>query len=299
MKKLTAAALVIAILGAALPPESTLTQAAAQETAQSDKTTIRLATVRTPRDGGLLDELIATFESRTSYRVEVNVGKLVYEDAKAGKADVILSHFGHAHLGVEPFVQEGYGLWPEAVLSSRDGFIIPEGDPAKVAGLTDPVEIFRRIAESRSPFIMNKDASHNYAVETLWHAAGSPDRDGWYLDLDVKNVKVAEAAANKNAYSVWGATAFKDWQEKTGDTQLSMVLPDGPIMSRLIVADVVNPERFPEANVEGAKAFVRFLLEPETQAQIAAFKSDRFSAPPFLPAGRNNVDESIASGSRK
>lgn len=43
MKKLTAAALAIAILGAALPPESTLTQAAAQETAQSDKTTIRTA----------------------------------------------------------------------------------------------------------------------------------------------------------------------------------------------------------------------------------------------------------------
>ena len=167
--------------------------------------------------------------------------RLATDDAKAGKADVILSHFGHAHLGVEPFVQEGYGLWPEAVLSSRDGFIIPEGDPAKVA----------------------------------------------------------EAAASKNAYSVWGATAFKDWQEKTGDTQLSMVLPDGPIMSRLMVAGVVNPERFPQAKVEGAKAFVRFRLEPETQAQIATFTSDRFSAPPVLPAGGNNVDESIASGSRK
>ncbi|MGF6176928.1 substrate-binding domain-containing protein [Ensifer sp. 4252] len=296
MKRLTISAFVFAILGAVSLAESSWAQSATQA-AQQDKTTVRLATVRTPRDGGLLDELIARFESRTDYRVEVSVGKLVYEDAKAGKVDVVLSHFGHSHLGVEPFVQEGYGLWPQAVLSSRDGFIIPKGDPAKVAGLTDPVEILRRIAESRSTFIANDDESHNYAVETLWHAAGSPDREGWYVDLDAKNSKVAELAASKNAYSVWGATAFKDWQDKTGDTQLSMVLPDGPVMSRLMVADVVNPERFPEANVEGAKAFVQFLLEPETQAQIAAFKSDRFPAAPFLPAGRNNVDGAISSGS--
>lgn len=299
MKKLTISAIVGAIFGAILASESTFAQTAIQETTQPEKTIVRLATVRTPRDGGLLDELIASFESRTKYRIEVNVGKMVYEDAKAGKADVVLSHFGHSHLGVEPFVQEGYGLWPQAVLFSRDGFIIPKGDPAKVAGLTDPVEIFWRIAESRSPFIANDDESHNYAVETLWHAAGSPDRAGWYLDLDVKNSKVAEQAVSKNAYSVWGATAFKDWQNKSGDTQLSMVLPDSPIMSRLMVADIVNPERFPQANVEGAKAFVQFLLAPETQAQIAAFKSDKYPAPPFLPAGRSNVDESLSSGSSK
>jgi len=45
----------------------------------------------------------------------------------------------------------------------------------------------------------------------------------------------------------------------------------------------VNPEKFGKVNSEGGKAFVEFMIAPETQKIIGEFGKDKFGSPLFFP----------------
>jgi tungstate transport system substrate-binding protein len=47
---------------------------------------------------------------------------------------------------------------------------------------------------------------------------------------------------------------------------------------------VVNPEKGNHVNVDGARAFADFVIEPLTQEMIATFGVDEFGQPLFFPA---------------
>src|SRR4051812_35627749 len=73
------------------------------------KGSIRVAAVITPESSGLLRELLADFEKQTGYTVTVDSRQDVYGLARDGKADLVLSHYGHG--GTEEFCAEGLGGW--------------------------------------------------------------------------------------------------------------------------------------------------------------------------------------------
>jgi tungstate transport system substrate-binding protein len=267
------------------------------QTAPTASKIVHLFAVRTEFDSGLLDGLLSDFQAKTGYQVERSSGKDTYEVlAKAGKVDVILSHYRHDGLGA--FVTQGYGLWPEPVMANVTAFLAPPGDPAHIKGLTDGIEMFRRIAAAKVPFIVNGDANSRYLLETLWNAAGRPDRQGWYKDFGIGGIDTAKRAAAENAYATWGVTAFIDAQ-KTDNLPLDLVIPIDSLMQRIMVCVVSNPAKVPHANVAGAKAFQRYLLLPETQARIAAFRYAGITLPVFLPAGRNNEDAVLQAVTEK
>src|SRR5919199_1759601 len=118
-------------------------------TSPGDETTIpatslvRLSSVVTPQDGGLYDDLLPDFERQTGYRVELTTGEDVYGPARNGRADVVLSHYGHE--GAQAFVQDGFGRWPQSVFFNQHALLGTPSDPAQVRDLTDVVEAFRRI----------------------------------------------------------------------------------------------------------------------------------------------------------
>jgi tungstate transport system substrate-binding protein len=133
---------------------------------------VRLSSVVTPQDGGLYDDLLPDFERQTGYQVEVTMGEDVYGPARNGQADVVLSHYGHED--AQTFVQDGLGQWPQTVFFNQHTLLGPPSDPARVQGLTDLVEAFRRIAQTRSPFVVNNTEGIKYLTDVLWEAAGSP-----------------------------------------------------------------------------------------------------------------------------
>lgn len=255
--------------------------------------TIRLAAVRTVFDGGLFTKLIDDFQKKTGYSVQVYVGRDPYEQAKTGRADVVFSHFRHA--GVGAFVSDGFGLWPVPVAANVTAFLVPPGDPARVRNLSDPPEIFRKIAHAKSPFVINGDPNTRYLIDTLWHAAGRPDKDQWYMDLRVEGENAAKLATEKQAYSIWGVTAFLKWQE-TSRSPLQLVIPSDSLMQRVMVCVVVNPKKFPKTNIAGATALEQYLRAPQTQALIHAFRIPGIAQPVFLPAGRNNENSVLEPG---
>jgi len=264
--------------------------AGAGEPMQSKKDIVRLAVVITPESSGLLRQLLADFEKQTGHKVAVDSRQDVFELARDGKADLVLAHYGHR--GTEDFCAEGLGLWPRPVFSNQAALIGPSTDPAKVAGSRDAVEAFRRIAQAKAAFIVNNGPSQKYLADVLWQAAGKPDRADWYRDSGLRNQAATkdaiEAAVKGKGYTLWGLVPFLKYQEEHPDCGMKALVTDDPLFQRLMVTVVVHPERIKGIHVAGAKALQRFLIAPETQARIRAFRVPGFDGPVWWPAGRDN-----------
>jgi tungstate transport system substrate-binding protein len=265
-------------------------QQVTRPTTGEDQNVVRLSTVKTIQDGGLLDVLVADFEKKFPYRIAVYTGEDVYQQARDGKADLVFSHWGHK--AAQAFMQDGLGEWPQAVLSNSAAFIVPLDDPADVATATDPVQAFERIAQSKSRFIVNNIDGVRYFTEVLWNAAGKPDKTGWYIDTGLAKAQAIDAAAKTNAYTIWGATPFLRYQ-KANNLALKVVPMRDSSMQRLMVSVMVNPAKIPGVNVAGAKAFQAYLLDPATQAMIRAFRIPGIDQPLFWPQGRTNASAAL------
>src|SRR5262245_935127 len=97
--------------------------AAGADPVHSKKDIVRLAVVITPESSGLLRQLLADFEKQTGHKVGVDSRQDVFELAREGKADLVLSHYGH--FGTEEFCADGLGLWPRPVFSNQAAMIGP------------------------------------------------------------------------------------------------------------------------------------------------------------------------------
>jgi tungstate transport system substrate-binding protein len=249
---------------------------------------VRLSSVRTPRDGGLYDDLLRNFEQKTGYQVELTAQSesAVYDLARDGGADVVISHYGHE--SAQAFVEDGFGQWPQPVFFNQLALLGVPSDPARVKGLSDLAEAFRRIAQTQSPFIVNDLEGVKYLGEILWNSAGRPDKEGWYLDQDWAKQDAIEAAAQQGGYVIWGLTPFLRTQQQHSVDLQPLVLGD-PLLQRIMVSIAVDPDKVSEVNTEGVTAFQQYLLDPITQARIRDFRLPGIDQQIWWPAGRNNA----------
>jgi tungstate transport system substrate-binding protein len=173
------------------------------------------------------------------------------------------------------------------VFSNQAVLIGPESDPAKIKGLSDATLAFRRIAEAKAPFIANSIDGIQYLESLLWESAGNPARGDWYHDPGIEKADVVQLAEEKQGYFLWGAYPFLRHRNNFGSNLEIMVSAD-PILQRVMVAIMVNPNKIQSANFTGAERFLDYLLDPATQARIAAFRSDGMDAQLWWPAARHN-----------
>ena len=245
---------------------------------------VRLALVNVPDE--LLRPLLPDFQKQTGIRADiVYTGNDPFAVAREGKADLVISHYGHE--GVEPFVAEGLGLWPHPVFANQMVLLGPPRDPARVRGLTNAAEAFRRIAASKSRFLANDTAGAKYLEEILWTSAGVAEKGDWYLDLKSQGPQAARDAAQKGAYVLWGLPPFLRLKRQ-GPLDLEPLVVQDSILQRIMVAVVVNAKKVPGVNADGARAFQDFLIAPATQARIRAFRYPDFDQQAWWPAGRHN-----------
>jgi tungstate transport system substrate-binding protein len=248
---------------------------------------LRLYSVVTAIEGGLYGDLLPDFERQTGYQVKLS-GRSpdVYGPARAGKADVVISHYGHKN--AESFVLDGFGAWPETVFFNPMALLGPPSDPAQVRGLTDVADAFGRIATTKSPFVVNNIEGVKYLGEILWNAAGRPERTGWYQDRGLRERDAITSAAQQSGYTFWGLTPFLTAQQRNPLGIEPMVLED-PLLQRIMVSIRVMPKRVSGINTRGAAAFQQYLLEPSTQARIRAFRYPGIDQQIWWPAGRDNA----------
>lgn len=254
----------------------------------ADTKAVRVAVVNTPQFSGLMESLAADFSAKSGTHIEIYGGSDVYERARAGQADLVISHYGKSE--VERFVLDGYGTWPRMVFSNQAVIAGPKSDPAKIAGLTSASEALRRIADTRAPFVANAIPGMQYIFDLAWQQAGRPSKDGWLIATDEGKGRAVTLAEEKQAYVMWGALPFLRFKQKH-NSQLEILVSADPILQRVMAAIVVKPDKVEGVNAQGAEQFVSYLLEAETQAKIAAFRSPGSDLQLWWPAARNNATE--------
>jgi len=236
-----------------------------------DTPRIRLATTTSTDDSGLLDFLLPPFEAREGVKVDriaVGTGRALAL-ARRGDADIILVH---ARAREDAFVTEGWGVDRRDVMWNDFVIAGPAEDPAGVEGATDASDALRRIAAARAKFISRGDDSGTHTRELdLWKAAGITPAWPGYKEagqgmgpcLTIADQARGYVLTDRGTYLAFGARV-----------DLEALVEGDPALRNPYGAILVNPERHPHVNADGARRLLDYLTSPEGQAKIAAFRVD-------------------------
>jgi tungstate transport system substrate-binding protein len=255
---------------------------------------VRLQSVPIPFDSGLMTDLLADFEKTTGYHVQVNTSDSPYTFARQGAADLVLSHYGHDQ--VDDFMADGLGLWPRMAFASQSVLIGSPTDPAGITSTQDAVDAFRRIAATKSRFVLNNADAEKYLEQLLYEGAGEPDRTGWYVDNGASGQQAIQAAQQSNGYTTWGLIPFLKFKAMTNSPVQAFVFDD-PLLQRAMMTVIVNPDKIAGVNVAGALALQRYLSLPSTQMRIRAFRSAGIDRQVFWPAAYDNTKSYVVDQS--
>jgi tungstate transport system substrate-binding protein len=238
-----------------------------------DKSIVVASTTST-RDSGLFGRILPLFKAKTGIDVKVvalGTGQAL-DTARRGDADVV---FVHAKSAEEKFLAEGYGVKRYPVMYNDFVLIGPKSDPAGVSGGKDVVAAFEAIKAKAAPFISRGDRSGtNIAELKIWKAAGidiAGEKGSWYKAIGQGMGAALNTAAADNAYVLSDRGTWLSFKNK-GDLVI-VVQGDKRLFNQYGVM-LVNPQKFPHVKKELGQQFIDWLISPEGQQAIAAYKID-------------------------
>ena len=254
----------------------------------ADKNII-LATTTSTQDSGLLDVLIPVFEKKTGYFVKtISVGSgQAMAMGQKGEADVLLVHSPDAE---KKLVADGYGVNRWLVMHNDFIVVGPPADPAKVKGMKDTVEVFKKIASTKNLFMSRGDNSGTHAKEkAIWKVAGvNYEGEKWYQQTGLGMGQTLNVASEKNAYTLADRGTYLALKKRLG---LDILAEGDAVLLNIYHVIEVNPAKFSKVNAGGAKAFADFMVSKESQGIIKTFGIDKFGSPLFFPDAGKQVEE--------
>jgi tungstate transport system substrate-binding protein len=239
-----------------------------------------LSTTTSTVDSGLLDDLIPRFEKKTGFRVKtiaVGTGQALAMGEK-GEADVLLVH---APASEKKLVDAGVAINYQLVMHNDFIIVGPAADPAKIKGKT-AADAYKAIDACGAVFISRGDDSGTHKKElSLWKDANVvPTGKPWYQESGQGMGATLLMASEKAGYTL---TDRATYLAQKANVKLEILSEgDKPLLNIYHVMQV-NPEKFSKVNAEGAKAFVEFMIAPETQKVIGEFGKDKYGASLFFP----------------
>jgi len=239
-----------------------------------------LATTTSTVDTGLLDELNPIFEKKTGFRVKTistGTGQALAMGEK-GEADVLLTHAPEA----EKKLLDS-GAVTDYQLVMHNDFVIagPPDDPAGIKGKPS-LEAFKAIAEKGAVFISRGDDSGTHKKElSLWKKIElTPKGAGWYQESGQGMGATLVMASEKKGYTL---TDRGTYLAQKANIRLDILSEGDKSLLNIYHVMQVNAEKFSKVNAEGAKAFVEFMVDPETQKLIAELGKAKYGQPLFFP----------------
>lgn len=251
-------------------------------------TNIILATTTSTQDSGLLDVLLPIFEKNTGYKVKtVAVGTgAALEMGKKGEADVLLVH---APSSEKPLVDDQTVINYQLVMHNDFIVVGPTADPAGLKKITVLKDAFKAIADKKATFVSRGDDSGTHKAELkLWEKAGIKPEGSWYQESGSGMGQTLTIASEKEAYTLSDRATYL---ASNKNLKLDIVLQGNKDLLNIYHVMQVNPDKFPKVNAEGAKAFVEFMINADTQKTIEEFGKEKFGQSLFTPdAGKNMED---------
>ena len=258
---LAAAAAAALVLGAAVAPAQ-------------DKSIIVASTTST-EDSGLFGHILPLFKAKIGIDVKViaqGTGQAL-DTGRRGDADVV---FVHAKPQEEKFLADGFGVKRYPVMYNDFILVGPASDPASINGAKDIVAALKAIHAKAAPFISRGDRSGTHAAElALWKAAGidvaGADRGPWYKEIGQGMGAALNTASAANAYTLSDRGTWIAFKNR-GPLVIS-VEGDRRLFNQYGVM-LVNPAKHPHVKTDLGQAFIDWLVSPEGQNAIAAYKID-------------------------
>lgn len=239
-----------------------------------------LATTTSTRDSGLLDYLLPMFHEQTGYNIKmvaVGTGEAL-RMGEEGNADVLLVH---APASEVEFMEGGYGK--DRFLIMHNDFVIvgPADDPAGIKGSESAAAAFSAIATSESPFTTRGDDSGTHKMElSLWASAEIAPEGDWYLNTGQGMGDTLRIASEKYAYTLTDRATYLALKDTL---DLDILFEGDKALLNIYHVITVNPDKWPNVNYDGAKAFADWLVTKEVQEMIGAFGVDEYGQPLFFP----------------
>jgi len=232
---------------------------------------IVVASTTSTEQSGLFGHILPAFEKKTGIKVRVvavGTGQAL-DQGRRGDADVVFVHDKPAE---EKFVADGFG-GPRLEVMYNDFVLVgPKADPAKAAG-KDILAGLKKIEAAKAGFVSRADKSGTHAAEVrYWQAAG--------LDIDkVKGVWYRETGSGMgpalNTASSMDAYILADrgtWLSFKNRGNLDIVVQGDTRLFNQYGVMLVNPARHPHVKKDLGQAFIDWLVAPEGQQAIAAYK---------------------------
>lgn len=234
---------------------------------------IVLASTTSVENSGLLANILPEFTKETGISVRVlaqGTGQAL-ATAAHGDADLVLVHDPEAE---QKFIADGHGVDRRQIAWNDFIVVGPRADPAHIAGGHDAVAACTAIAAAGAPFISRGDNSGTDALEKrLWRAAAiDPAQAGagsWYRDIGGGMGAALNTAAAMSAYTLSDRGTWLSFGNK-GDLTV-LVEGDARLLNRYDVI-LLDPIKHPEAKQQPARRFADWLVSPEGQAAVGAYK---------------------------
>ena len=238
-------------------------------TANASTKTLRLATTTSTENSGLLSYLFPHFENDTGYNVHViavGTGKAI-RMGRDGDVDVILVHALDAE---KEFVEKGFGVKRYPVMYNDFILIGTSNDPASIKNSTSIQDAFKKIDNNKSLFISRGDDSGTHKKEkNLWASANIQPEGSWYREIGQGMGKAIQIANELGAYTLTDRGTWLSYKDKTN---LEIVYQGHTLLFNPYGIIAVNPERYPDINIEGANALIKWLTSKKGQTLIGQFK---------------------------
>jgi len=247
-----------------------------------------LATTTSTVDTGLLDELLPIFKEKTGYEVStiaVGTGEAL-RMGEEGNADVLLTH---APASEKPLVENGDVINYQLVMHNDFVIVGPASDPAKIKGMKSAADSFKKIMDTSSPFVSRGDDSGTHKKEkSIWEKLNVEPKGDWYIEAGAGMGDTLRMASEEQAYTLTDRGTYLAWKDKL---DLEVMVEGDKILLNIYHVMQVNPDKNDKINAEGAKAFVEFMVSPDTQKIIENFGKDKYGEPLFIPDAGKNEDE--------
>lgn len=230
---------------------------------------IRLATTTSTYHSGLLDYLLPKFEHDSGYKVDViaaGTGKAL-KMGENGDVDLVMTHAPKAEAS---FVEHGYGVMPRKLMYNDFIIVGPENDPAHIAQQKDVAQVFKQIATSGVTFISRGDDSGTHKKELgIWAQTNIEPNFGGYRSVGQGMGPTLNMASEMQAYTM---TDRGTWLAYTNKLDLKVLFQGDKALFNPYQVILINPERYPTINYQGAKAFSDWLVADNGQKLINDFK---------------------------
>ncbi len=240
----------------------------------AEKPFIIVQSTTSTQNSGLFDFLLPVFTARTGIEVRVvavGTGQAL-RNAANGDGHVVLVH---AKTAEEKFVADGYGLFRHNVMYNDFVIIGPPADPAGIAGMTDVTAALIKIAASKARFASRGDDSGTHKAELqLWAETGivvAAASGSWYRETGSGMGATLNVGIGMGAYVM---TDRATWIAFGNKGNYRVTVQGDPRLFNQYGIIQVNSDLHAGTKADLAQVFIDWVLSPEGQAAIAAYKVD-------------------------